>query len=339
MNIGIIGFGGVSKALIKLLEDKNEYLDNLGIDIKVKYIIKSNGGIYNNLGINLKEIISNDYNLNLETFKFKEDISINTIIKNKDIDMLVELTSTNIETGEPGLTHIKSALENSINVVTGNKGPILLQYNNLKKLSDANNVKLGIGCTTGGALPSINVGTFDIAGAEVLAIEGILNGTSNYILTEMYENEVDYNEALKKAISLGIAEANYKLDVDGYDTASKILILANVIMNSGLGIDDIKIQGINLLDKSLIINEKKNGNKIKLIGKIYKEDNQIKAYVKPEVIGKSHPLYFVDDKNKGVLYSTDTLGDISVIGGASGTINAAASILRDIINIWKDKHK
>ncbi|MDU3350577.1 MAG: homoserine dehydrogenase [Clostridium sp.] len=334
MNIGIIGFGGVSKALIKLLGDKSEYLYNLGIYIRVKYIIKSNGGIYNNLGINLEEIISNDFNLNIESLQFKEDININTIVKNNDIDMLVELTNTNIETGEPGLTHIKLALENSINVVTGNKGPILLQYNNLKKLADKNNVKLGIGCTTGGALPSINVGTFDIAGSDVLSIEGILNGTSNYILTEMYENEVDYDEALNKAISLGIAEANYHLDVEGYDTASKILILANVIMNSSLTIDDIKIQGINLLYKSLIINEKKNGNKVKLIGRIYKEGEQIKAYVKPELIDKSHPLYFVDGKNKGVLYSTDTLGDISVIGGASGTINAAAAILRDIINIF-----
>ncbi|MBS6502712.1 MAG: homoserine dehydrogenase [Clostridium sp.] len=333
MDIAIIGFGGVSKALIKLLNDKKKYLYNLGIDIKVKYIIKSNGGIYNNLGINLKEIINNNYNLNIEDFEFKEDININTIIKNKDIDILVELTSTNIETGEPGLTHISLALKNSINVVTGNKGPILLQYNNLKRLADKNNVKLGIGCTTGGALPSINVGTFDIAGAEVLAIEGILNGTSNYILTEMYENEVDYSEALNKAICLGIAEANYKLDVEGYDTASKILILANVIMNSSLSVNDISVEGINLLDKKLIINEKKKGNKIKLIGRAYKEDNQIKVYAKPEKIDKNHPLYFVDGKNKGVLYKTDTLGDISVIGGASGTTNAAASILRDIINI------
>ncbi|WP_195266104.1 homoserine dehydrogenase [Clostridium sp. 1001275B_160808_H3] len=333
MDIAIIGFGGVSKALIKLLNDKKKYLYNLGTDIKVKYIIKSNGGIYNNLGINLKEIINNNYNLNIEDFEFKEDININTIIKNKDIDILVELTSTNIETGEPGLTHISLALKNSINVVTGNKGPILLQYNNLKRLADKNNVKLGIGCTTGGALPSINVGTFDIAGAEVLSIEGILNGTSNYILTEMYENEVDYSGALNKAICLGIAEANYKLDVEGYDTASKILILANVIMNSCLTIDDIEIEGISSLGKHLIINEKNKDNKIKLIGRVYKENNKIKAYVKPEIIDKSHPLYFVDGKNKGVLYKTDTLGDISVIGGASGTTNAAASILRDIINI------
>ena len=332
MNIGIIGFGGVSKAFIKLLIEKEKNLKKKGLELKVKYIIKSNGGIYNKDGINLEEIITADYKLT--GFNFIEDINISTIIKNKDIDTLVELTSTNIETGEPGLTHIKLALENGINVVTGNKGPILLEYKNLKKIADENNVKLGIGCTTGGALPSINVGSFDIAGSDILSIEGILNGTSNYILTEMYENEVDYDEALEKAISFGIAEANYKLDVEGYDTASKILILANVLMDVNLSLKDIKIEGINNLKNGDILEEKSKGNKIKLIGKVYIKDEIVRAYVKPEILNNEHPLYFVDNKNKGVCYKTDTLGDISIIGGASGTINAAASILRDIINIW-----
>lgn len=332
MNIGIIGFGGVSKAFIKLLIEKEKNLKKKGLELKIKYIIKSNGGIYNKDGINLEEIITADYKLT--GFNFIEDINISTIIKNKDIDTLVELTSTNIETGEPGLTHIKLALENGINVVTGNKGPILLEYKALKKIADKNNVSLGIGCTTGGALPSINVGSFDIAGSDILSIEGILNGTSNYILTEMYENEVDYDEALKKAISFGIAEANYKLDVEGYDTASKILILANVLMDANLSLKDIKIEGINNLKKGDILEEKYKGNKIKLIGKVYIKDEIVRAYVKPEILNNEHPLYFVDNKNKGVCYKTDTLGDISIIGGASGTLNAAASILRDIINIW-----
>ncbi|MBE6053579.1 MAG: homoserine dehydrogenase [Clostridium sartagoforme] len=331
MNIGIIGFGGVSKALINLLIEKEEKLKRIGLNLNVKYIIKSNGGIYNNKGINLKDIVLLDYNL--EKLNFKKDINIDTIIKNKDIDTLVELTSTNIETGEPGLTHMKLALGNSINVVTGNKGPILLQYKALKNIADNNNVKLGIGCTTGGALPSINVGSFDIAGSEILSIEGILNGTSNFILSQMYEEEIEYDEALSKAISLGIAEANYKLDVEGFDTASKMLILANVLMDGGLVLQDIHMEGIDKTNKDIILEEKYRGNKVKLIGKVYRENNKIKAYVKPEVVDNKHPLYYVDNKNKGVYYKTDTLGDISIIGGASGTLNAAASILRDIINI------
>ena len=333
MDIGIIGFGGVAKAFIKLIVDKKEYLDSLGLDFKVKYIIRKSGGIYNKNGLNLKDLIKSNFNLDL--FDFKKDIDINYIIKNNDIDTIVELTSTNIENGEPGLTHMSLALNNCINVVTGNKGPILLKYRELKEIALKNKVFLGIGCTTGGALPSINVGSFDIAGSEILSIEGILNGTSNYILTEMYEKEVIYEVALKQAIENEIAEANYKLDVEGFDTASKILILANVLMNANLSIKDIRIEGIDKIDINFINKEKLKGNKIKLIGKVYKNNNEIKAYVKPETLEKNHPLYFVDSKNKGVLYRTDTLGDISIIGGASGTVNAAASILRDIINMYK----
>lgn len=330
MNLGIIGFGGVGKALIKLLVDKEKNLKKIGLDIKVKYIIKSNGGIYNKDGINLKDILENNYNL--KNLGFSKAIKMNTIINNKDIDTLVELTSTNIEDGEPGLTYIRTALENNINVVTGNKGPILLKYKELKSIADKNKLTLGIGCTTGGALPSINVGSFDIAGADIISIEGILNGTSNYILSKMYEEEIDYNEALNIAIDEGIAEKNYTLDVEGFDTASKILILANTLMDANLSLKDIEIQGINNIKKEILLQEKNMGRKIKLIGKAYKKNTRFKICVKPEIITNKHPLFYVDYKDKGVTYKTDTLGDISVIGGASGTINAAAAILRDIIN-------
>lgn len=336
MNIGLIGFGRVGQALIKLLIDKESYLlQKYNLKIKVKYIIKSNGGIYNPSGINLSEIlkfIGENISITCHN-EWKDNLNINDIIDNNDIDTLVELTSTNIETGEPGLTHIRKSLKNNINVVTGNKGPILLDYKNLKVLSDSNNVELKVGCTTGGALPSINGGIYDIAGSEIQSIEGILNGTTNYILSKMANDNIDYKEALLEAQKDGIAEANPSLDVLGYDTASKIIILSNVLMNSDLKLEDLKVNGIEEVRIDDIKKVKRKGNKIKLIGKVYKKDNLVKAYVKPIEIDENHPLYCVDYKNKGIYYKTDTLGDISIIGGASGTMNAAASILRDIILI------
>ncbi|MGL5085293.1 MAG: homoserine dehydrogenase [Clostridium sp.] len=331
MDIGLIGFGGVSKSFIDLIIMKKN-------NIKVKYIINSKGGIYNSNGINLEELskfINSGKNICEFCGWIDKDININTIIKNKDVDTLVELTSTNIETGEPGYTHIKLALQNGINVVTGNKGPILLHYNELKEIAIKNNVQLGVGCTTGGALPAINVGLFDVAGAQILSIEGILNGTSNFILTQMYENNIEYSVALEEAQKLGIAESNPSLDVNGFDTGSKILILANILMGYNKSIFDISIKGIANITKEDIALSIKNGEKIKLIGKVYREDNLIKCKVETIVLKSNHPLYFVDGKNKGVTYKTDTLGDISIIGGASGTVNAAASIFRDIINIEK----
>lgn len=334
MDIGLIGFGGVGQALIKLLIDKESYLlQQYNLKINVKYIIKSNGGIYNASGINLSEILKViDENINITCHnEWKDNLNINDIIGNNDIDTLVELTSTNIETGEPGLTHIRKSLENNINVVTGNKGPILLDYKKLKVLADNNNVELKVGCTTCGALPSINGGIYDIAGSKIQSIEGVLNGTTNYILSKMANDNVDYKEALLEAQKVGIAESDPSLDVLGYDTASKIIILSNVLMNSDLKLEDLKINGIEEVRLDNIEKAKVRGNKIKLIGKVYKKDNLVKGYVTPIEIDENHPLYCVDYKNKGIYYKTDTLGDISIIGGASGTMNAAASILRDII--------
>jgi len=334
MDIGLIGFGGVGQALIKLLIDKESYLlQQYNLKINVKYIIKSNGGIYNASGINLSEILKViDENINITCHnEWKDNLNINDIIDNNDIDTLVELTSTNIETGEPGLTHIRKSLENNINVVTGNKGPILLDYKKLKVLADNNNVELKVGCTTGGALPSINGGLYDVAGSEIQGVEGILNGTTNYILSKMAIDEVSYEEALTEAQKDGIAEANPSLDVLGYDTACKIVILANVLMDANIKLEDIEIQGITEVELETIKRLQKENKKLKLIGKVHRKDSMVKAYVRLVEIKEDHPLYFVDYKNKGVYFKTDTLGDISIIGGASGTRNAAASILRDLM--------
>lgn len=337
MDIALIGCGGVSKAFIRLLIQKKDFFRKKNINIKIKYIIKSDGGIYNSEGIDL-ELLTKFLDSGKNICEYCEwnykVININAIIRNKDVDTLVELTNTNLIDGEPGFTHMKLALENGINVITGNKGPILLKYRDLKNIAIKNNVQLAIGCTVGGALPSITAGLFDISGAEVISIQGILNGTSNYILTEMYEREIPYEKALKNAKAQGIVEANPKLDVEGFDTASKILILANVLMEEDLSLKDISIEGITNISREDILKAKSLSEKIKLIGKIEKSCGKVEAKVKLERIKDDHPLYFVDGKNKGLVYNTDTLGDISLIGGASGTINAAASILRDILNIY-----
>lgn len=332
MNIGLIGFGGVGQALIKLLVEKKNYIfEKYNLDIKVKYIINSDGGIYESNGIDLEEVLG-FINKNIkEHISWRDNLGIEEVIKNNDIDTLIELTSTNIETGEPGLTHIKRALESGINVVTGNKGPIILKYKELKEIADKNSVNLKVGCTTGGALPSINGGLYDVAGSEIQAIEGILNGTTNYILSKMAIDEVSYEEALTEAQKDGIAEANPSLDVLGYDTACKIVILANVLMDANIKLEDIEIQGITEVELEIIKRLQKENKKLKLIGKVYRKDSRVKAYVRLIEIKEDHPLYFVDYKNKGVYFKTDTLGEISIIGGASGTRNAAASILRDLV--------
>lgn len=324
MRIGLIGYGGVGKAFIRLLKDKD-------IPCKLIFILNSKGGVVDENGLSLEDI--NSFENNLENhISWNKGITYNNIL-DKKIDFLVELTPTNKETGEPALSYIKCAINNKVNVVTGNKGPILNAYNELSKLANENNVHLGIGCTTGGALPSISGGIVDCAGANIISIEGVLNGTTNYILKEMEKKDINYNEALKIAQELGIAETDPRLDVEGYDTAAKMIILANTLMGANLSINDADILGITKISVNEIKNAKSENKKIKLLGKAYIKENKTYVSVSPTKLDKEHPLYSVEGKNKGVYFNTDILGDITIIGGASGTRNAAASILRDIINI------
>lgn len=338
MRIAIIGYGGVGRALVRLIRDKRDELRKEGIEPIIKYIITSQGGIYDGEGIDLDKFIT--YSLkHRDITNYPEggskDIFFRQIIDNKDVDLVIEMTPTNIKNGQPALSYISTSLKNGINVITANKGPILLAYRELYELAKENKVQLGIGCTTGGALPSINAGIIDLAGAKILSIEGILNGTTNFILEEMEKNKIEYEEALKKAQELGIAEADPTLDVEGWDAATKLLILASVLMGGDKGLEDLDIEGITSIKYEDIERALKEGKRYKLIARAYLVDGDIRLKVGPELIGSDNPLYYVKGKNKAVRYITDTLGDLTVAGGASGVVPAAASILRDMINIHR----
>lgn len=335
MRIGLIGYGGVGKAFIKLIVDKSSILKEEGVDLEVIYIMNSKGGIYNQNGIDCTKLLAllNEGKSIIEDNNENKKITPDFMLKTKDVDLIVELTSTNKETGEPALTYILKALENKIHVVTGNKGPIVHSYKKLEKMAKEKGVHLGIGCTCGGALPSVNGGIIELAGSEIYSIEGVLNGTTNYILKEMEDTGCTYDIALKKAKNLGIAEANPTFDVEGWDTAFKLLILTNVIMREEKKLSDIKIDGITNLTPDDIKNALKEEKRYKLIGKTSKSGKELSMVVRLEKVGKEHPFYNVDGKNKAVRYISDTLGELTLIGGASGTTAAAASILRDIIYI------
>lgn len=336
MRVAIIGYGGVGRAFVQLINGKKDYLHKEGLQIQVNYIIGRNGGVYNCAGIDIKDFMefgSKQKDITKYSKGGNEEVSFKKMLQNRDVDVVIELTPTNKETGEPGMTHIKKSLEYGINVVTANKGPILLAYKELKDIAVKNKVQLGIGCTTGGALPSINGGMMDLAGADILSIEGVLNGTTNFIINEMEKNKITYLEALKKAQQLGIAETNPTLDVEGWDTATKLLILTNILMNGEKSLDDISIEGITKITPEEVENCLEEGNKYKLVGKTVKENGEIRMTVKLEKLDPTHPLYVVDGKNKAVRYVTDVLGDLTIIGGASGVIPAGASVLRDLINI------
>lgn len=335
MDIGLIGFGGVGKALVKSIIEKKHRLKEEGIELCIKYILSSQNRIFDNDGIDIGDL----YNF----MKYNSDISkyhkggakvndFNDIINSVKLDLIIEMTPSNLIDGEPGYTYIKTALGNNINVITSNKGPIALYYNELYETSLKNYVQLGIGCTTRGALPTINGGNIDLAGANIFSIEGVLNGTSNFILEEMENNDCDLDTALKKAIKLGIAEpTNPSQDVEGKDAAAKLLILTNVLLKQNKTFEDIYVEGITKIKFDDIQSLKRKGKRYKLIASTIIENNKLKMTVKPEILDKDNIFYHVNGKNKAVRYKSDTLGELFFMGGASGVEPAAASILRDLI--------
>jgi homoserine dehydrogenase len=232
------------------------------------------------------------------------------------------------------MTHIQTALTHGRHVVTAAKGPLVLRYKELKALAEKSKVKLMISAATAAALPTLDVGLSCLAGTEVLSAEGILNGTTNYILTRMHEDGSPYGEALEEAQKMGVAEPDPSLDVEGRDTANKILLIANEVFQASISLQDVAVEGITKVTLQDIERAKEEGKVIKLIGKVEKKDGRILASVAPMALPANHPLAGVRGTEKAISYLTDTMDRVTVSGGKSNPLGAAAALLKDIIRIY-----
>jgi len=192
-----------------------------------------------------------------------------------------------------------------------------------------------ISAATAAALPTLDVGLSCLAGTEVLTAEGILNGTTNYILTRMYEDGCPYAEALAEAQKMGVAEPDPSLDVEGRDTANKILLIANEVLQAGLSLGEIPVEGITRVTPEEIQRARKDRKVVKLIGKAERKNEKVVASVAPRALPLDHPLASVRGTEKAISYLTDTMDRVTVSGGKSNPLGASAAILKDIIRIYQ----
>ena len=258
------------------------------------------------------------------------------LIKKSEVQLMLEATPTNLRNGEPALTYIKTALGLGMHVVSANKGPFVFALKQLKGIAKMNRVELKYSAAVGGALPIIPIGDCALIGAHVTAIEGILNGTTNYILTQMAEKGVGMKEALADAQRKGIAETDHRLDISGDDTAVKLLIAANSIMQSDTRISDVRISGIEHVTHDQISAAREKGHVLRLIGTARSIDGLVDMNVEVREVGQDHPFFWVSGTSKGVILDTDILGKIVLIGGESNPQLAAGAMLRDVLNIYRN---
>ncbi|CAD6491203.1 MAG: Homoserine dehydrogenase [Candidatus Argoarchaeum ethanivorans] len=327
IKISIIGFGDVGQGVAQVLSQKQQTLEKIGVNIKVVAIADSSSSLVNADGIDLEKAVKVKRTTGIVG---RRGSTTAEIIKNTDHDLVVEVTPTDINTGEPGLTNILTAIESGKHVVTSNKGPFARNYAKLMKAAKDHGVVLRYEATVGGAMPIINLIEENLAGNTIERIDGILNGTCNYILTRMGEETLDYQHALLEAQELGIAEADPTYDVMGIDAACKLVILANTAYNNNATFDDVSITGITKITPQALELADKNGYAVRLICEV---SEQVLS-VAPKLVPKKHPLAVGGTLNIATIH-TDLSKMVTISGIGAGSIETASAILSDIIHIYR----
>ena len=335
--IGVIGFGNVGQGFVRILASKRSILENK-YDFRYRLVAISDpvkGNAYDEDGIDLTKLIKllDNYG-DIKRYPGYKDLDSLMIAKSIDLDIVVEVTPTNMETGEPGLTHIKTALENKRHVVTSNKGPIALAYNKLRRIAEDKGVVLRFEGTVMSGTPSISLAREALAGCEIYRVEGILNGTTNYILTRMEEG-IPFNDALREAQEKGYAEADPSADIDAWDPAIKTVIIANTIFESNLSINDVERIGIRNITLKDVKASLGRNRRIKLVAKIEREGESLSASVKPVELPSTHPLFNISGVTNAITFTTDNLNKVTLIGPGAGRIETGQAILSDILYIHR----
>ena len=245
---------------------------------------------------------------------------------------LQELYRADLKTGEPAVLHCEEALLSGKHVITSNKGPIALHYNHLKMLARDNGVKIGCEGTVMSGSPALRLALDSLLPTGITEIQGILNGTTNYILTRM-ESGATYEEALAQAQQLGYAEADPSGDVEGFDTAGKVAILSQLVFNTFIKPENIERQGITGITPDDIRKAAENNMRWKLIGSVKKLDRGVEAWVRPVMLPLDNPLANISGAGNAIQYHSDLLGAITLIGPGAGRKETAAALIEDLMHI------
>lgn len=342
--LALIGFGLVGQGLAEILRDKKEMLKTEegfeGEIVAISDFIK--GSIYHPNGLDIDTVLRvlNETG-NLENYPQTPGLitgwdSFKTI-RETNADTIVEVSYTDVKTGQPAIDHCKLAFESGKNVVMTNKGPVALAYKELSELSSQKNVSWGFEGTVMSGTPALRMPVATLAGNDITEIRGILNGTTNYILTKMENEGISYEEALKEAQELGYAEADPTSDVEGYDARYKISILANYVMNEPLKVEDVTCAGITNITLKEIEEARKEGKRWKLLAKARKENGAVKASIAPEKVEISDPLASISGAVNAITYECDLLGTVTLSGAGAGKVETGFSLLIDLINIDRER--
>jgi homoserine dehydrogenase len=332
LRIILCGFGVVGQSLVKLFDSRSKELyAKYGLKPRVVGVFDSKGSAVDQSGLKLDKLIQikKEHGTVKNYSNIKNSMSGIEMLKNVEADVLIETTASNYKDAEPGMTHITTAMKKGMHVISVNKGPLALAFPSLMELATYNQVMLRFSGTVGGGTPILDYAKNSLSGERITSFAGILNGTTNYILSNM-STGLSFDEALKDAKNKGYVEADESLDLDGLDAAAKLVILANWVMGMKVTMPDIKCIGIRKVSTEDIKKAAKNNCSVKLIASCDKE-----LIVSPKELSNDDPLC-VNGTLNAIAFTSEHSGTQTIIGKGAGGTETASSILRDLLDIRQE---
>ncbi len=336
VDIVLLGVGAVGRGLLRLIEERDAILaSRYGVRLRVVAAVDSGGAIVDARGLSPHPLLAHKARgQSVATLGGgAPGMTVAEVLARVPAHVLVDASPVNLETGEPGLSAARAALSLGIPVVLANKAPLVLAYRHLHDLAREHGARLAFSATVCGGLPVINMGRRDLVAATVHRFRGILNSTTNYILTRMAAGE-SYAAALAEAQRRGIAEADPSLDVEGWDAANKLVIVANAVLGVETTLADVEVEGITRLTPETLAAVRERGQVIKLVAQAERRPSGTYALrVRPEPLPQTDFLASVQGWEMGVVFETDIYETIYAKIDERDPLTTAAAVLRDIVNV------
>lgn len=313
--VAVMGYGTIGSGVVEILDkNRKEVAKGAGEEVAVKYVL------------DLREFPDSPI-----ADKLIHDFNI--LVNDPEVSVVVEAMGG----VNPAYPFAKACLEAGKHVVTPNKALVAAHGTELMQIAKAHNVSFLFEASVGGGIPIIRPMYRCLKGEKIEEITGILNGTTNYILTKMDKEGSSFDAALKEAQDLGYAERNPEADVEGHDTCRKIAILTAMATGKEVNYEDIYTEGITRITDMDFRYAEKMGTSVKLFGASRIGDDSVHAWVAPVMIGKSHPLYAVSDVFNGILIKGNMLGNAMFYGSGAGKLPTASAVVADIMEVVENK--
>lgn len=310
IKVAILGYGTVGSGVFEIINENKEILiANAGDEIQVKYVLD----LRDFPGDPCENVLVHDYNI---------------ILNDPEVEVVIEVMGGL----KPAYDFVKAALEAGKSVCTSNKELVAKYGAELIKIAHSHNRNFLFEAAVGGGIPIIRPINMHITADKICEITGILNGTTNYILTKMDKEGADFDSTLKTAQDLGYAERNPEADIEGFDAVRKIAILASLAKGKTVDFEEIYTEGISNITATDFKYAKAMGCSIKLLGKCKNEDDVVVASVAPRLLAPDHPLYNVNDVVNGILVRGNMVGDLVFIGSGAGKLPTASAVVSDVVD-------